>query len=289
MKNMMRLFVTVGLAVGLMGSLCAKPKAVKIAKTDGTMLKSIYKPNAFTGIRGGSIFKFTVYPSEVDSVVILADEALMPYIRLELINGAIRPYFSQKIMWNEGELKSPQVQVYCRQWKSLRLSGVAELETVDVYDVRGSDFTVDLSGSTDAVLRLQGVKDFSMEVSGASDLEVDMHSPVNSVRCKASGASEVEFEGEVTQYFAGEFSGAADVELKGTAGTADLKVSGAADVNARDFMTQTAVVQCSGGSDLRIAAEKSIKGTASGASGLGCYGPAVREVTVSGAANLYHR
>ncbi|MDE5606421.1 MAG: DUF2807 domain-containing protein [Bacteroidales bacterium] len=285
---MMKLLGMIALAVGLIGPVCAKPKAVHIGKTEGTMLKSLYKPNAFTGIKGGSIFKFTVYPSEVDSVVILADEAMMPYIRLELQNGVIRPYFSQKIMWN-GDLKYPKVQVYCRQWKSLKLSGAAELETVGVYDVQGSDFTAVLSGATEAVLRLTGVKDFSMDVSGASNMEVEMGSPVASVRCKASGASEVEFEGEVTQSFAGDFSGAADVELKGAAGTADLKVSGAADVDARDFKTQTAVVQCSGGSDLRISAEKSIKGTVSGASSLGCYGPADREVTVSGAASLYNR
>lgn len=288
MKNMMRLLCMMGLTVGLMGPVCAKPKAVQVGKTEGTMMRSLYRPNAFTGIRGGSIFKFTVYPSEVDSVVILADEAMMPYIHLELKNGVIRPYFSQRILVN-GELKYPKVEVYCRQWKSLRLSGAATLEMAGEYDVQGHDFMADLSGATEAVLRLKGVRNFSMEVSGASGLKVEMHSPIAAMRCKASGASEVEFEGEVTQSVAGEFSGAADVALKGSAGAAGLEVSDAADVDARDFMTQTAVVRCSGGSDLRIAAEQSIKGTASGASSVSCYGPAVREVTVSGAASLYNR
>jgi hypothetical protein len=103
----------------------------------------------------------------------------------------------------------------------------------------------------------------------------------------ASGASRVTVEGIKSEKVAFTLDGASDLTADGA--TSDLKVesNGASQIHAAKLSADSADVNLSGASRAEVAAAKSVRGDASGASNLEVVGdPATRAVNTSGVSNV---
>lgn len=285
-KNLLKLMGLLCLTVGLM--LPVSGKNVKVKRASGVLLKNTYRPGAFTKIKAGGNFDVEVYPAEADSVVIIADEVLMPYIELGVGDGMINPRYKQSVNIN-GNTPDPLVKVYCRQLTGVEVAGAAELETKGVCGAGGGKFRARCSGVAEAMLVLDEVGDLVADMSGAVDVMVKLSGATNSVMCQVSGAAELELETGALQDFMGEFSGAADVELSGSAERVNIEASGAADLSAKHFVAQTAMVRASGGASVEVFVEKQLQATASGAANIVIYGDPAISGKTSGAGTFTRR
>lgn len=287
-KNLLKLMGLLCLTVGLMLPVSGKPKNVTVKKASGVLLKNTYRPGAFTKIKAGGNFDVEVYPAEADSVVIIADEVLMPYIELGVGDGMIHPRYKQSVNIN-GNTPDPLVKVYCRQLTGVEVAGAAELETKGVCGAGGGKFRARCSGAAEATLMLDEVGDLVADMSGAVDATIKLSGATHSVMCQVSGAAELELETGALQDFMGEFSGAADVELSGSAERVNIEASGAADLSAKHFVAQTAIVRASGGASVEVFVEKQLQATASGAANITFYGDPAYSGSTSGAGSISKR
>lgn len=274
------------LTAGLM--LPVSGKNVKVKRASGVLLKNTYRPGAFTHIKAGGNFDVEVYPAEADSVVIIADEVLMPYIELGVGDGMINPRYKQSVNIN-GNTPDPLVKVYCRQLTGVEVAGAAELETKGVCGAGGGKFRARCAGAAEATLMLDEVGDLVADMSGAVDATIKLSGATHSVMCQVSGAAELELETGALQDFMGEFSGAADVELSGSAERVNIEASGAADLGARHLVAQTAMVRASGGASVEVFVEKQLQATASGAANIVIYGDPAISGKTSGAGTFTRR
>ncbi|MEZ4898106.1 MAG: head GIN domain-containing protein [Saprospiraceae bacterium] len=109
---------------------------------------------------------------------------------------------------------------------------------------------------------------FSLEVSGASDLDVEVD--VGDLTCSSSGAS--------------------DIKLFGQAGNVRINCSGASEVKAKSFRARSADIDCSGASTVHLGVDEMLDANASGASDIYIYGsPRVRQSRSSGASDIHFR
>ncbi|MDE7149552.1 MAG: DUF2807 domain-containing protein [Bacteroidales bacterium] len=286
-KNWLKIMGMLCLTVGLTLPVCGRQKNVMIKKASGVLLKNTYRPGAFTQIKVGGNFGVEVYPAEADSVVIVADEVLMPYIELGVGDRMINPRYKRSLNIN-GDMPAPLVKVYCRQLTGVEVSGVAELKTMGVCDAAGGKFRAHCSGAAEVTVTL-AAGGLLAELSGAADATIKLSGSAASVMCQASGAAELELETGALMDFIGEVSGAADIKLSGSSETANMEASGAARLNARHFITQTAIVRASGGARAEVFVEKQLNATASGAGNIVFYGNPAYSANTSGAGTVSKR
>ncbi|MBL4594764.1 MAG: DUF2807 domain-containing protein [Flavobacteriales bacterium] len=117
-----------------------------------------------------------------------------------------------------------------------------------------------------------------IEQSGASEISTTNAIRTEDFSIKGSGAIEADLELEVNRLSI-DFSGASDIKLSGTAESFDLTLSGASDLKASGFKAKNVKVDISGASDVRVYAEESITGKASGASTINVQGnPSERNI-----------
>lgn len=101
-----------------------------------------------------------------------------------------------------------------------------------------------------------------------------------------SGSGEMELEVDADN-LAAELSGSGEIELSGKVSYADLKSTGSGKVDCEDLVSENAEINISGSSDVKIVANKSLKGTIRG-SGTILYGgnPASNNVEVRGSGKV---
>lgn len=126
-----------------------------------------------------------------------------------------------------------------------------------------------------------------IKASGASDINIEGGLKVPALKLDMSGASDL--EGVLT--IAGELlvrlSGASDITISGAADKMSIDASGASDVKAYDFTTNTCSVDASGASSIRITADKEMSVKLSGASSVSYKGNAtIRDIKTSGASSI---
>lgn len=126
------------------------------------------------------------------------------------------------------------------------------------------DFNISGASSIRSDNRLSGEDELSIELSGASEAEVDVKCPKVSI--DASGASTATLNGE----------------------TKDLQISntGASSAKCYQLLTENAVVEVSGASHAEVAASVKLDANASGASNIRYKGNAALTQDVSGAGSV---
>lgn len=124
-----------------------------------------------------------------------------------------------------------------------------------------------------------------IEQSGASELRVTNTIISEDFSLKGSGAIEIDLALAVNRLSI-DFSGASDIKLSGTANKFDLSLSGASNLKASEMIAQEVFVDISGASDVKVYADQSISGRASGASSINVKGnPELRNIETSAASN----
>jgi hypothetical protein len=130
-------------------------------------------------------------------------------------------------------------------------------------------------------------RDFDLQVSGASQADIDMEA--GNTRIDVSGASKVtgNLKAGDTRIKA---TGASHCDLEGSAGRTDITVSGASGVNSPDLIIQDTSVEISGASSAAIKTAGILDISLSGASTLNYYGnPKLGKVDISGASQMHQK
>ena len=158
--------------------------------------------------------------------------------------------------------------------RELELSGAAEFECDDTFDLGGKDFSLDLSGAS----RLKSLNvnggDLDVEISGASSCrfagnfrkaELDLSGAADGRMELNADDLEVDLSGAGKTKLSGDFgrisieaSGAGDIVLDGTATILEVDASGACNVRAMNIKAQDVRVEATGGSSCYLNAERSL-------------------------------
>jgi hypothetical protein len=179
---------------------------------------------------------------------------------------------------------SPKAVITLPDLRRLDLSG-ASSGTVSGFKT-DKDFALQLSGASSLDIDME-TGDFNADVSGASDLKI--HLKAISFDGEASGASGIKGSLETGKTEI-RLTGASDAKLTGSGSDMHLNASGASGAKLADFTVKTAVVDLSGASGADIDASDKLDVDISGASTLNYYGnPVLGKTAISGASDLNHK
>ena len=228
-----------------------------------------------------------IYSEDATVLTLSADSAVLPYLQVKEKGGELKifmdcPYSVFK-GGNIGEIKA--VVPASHSLTRLELSGASSLRGGKL-DVR--EFTLSLSGASFLDLDLNTASKIDMTVTGASKC----HSSIvaNSVAINASGASRI-YSSVNAESLAMEVSGASDADVSGKVGKYSLEASGAANVSSgREIVeTETFVCGISGASKAVVRCNVSANGDVSGASSIKIYGNASVDISSSGASSVIRK
>jgi len=127
----------------------------------------------------------------------------------------------------------------------------------------------------------------NLRASGACEIKIDgtLRSP--SLKLSLAGATDLSGELAIEGDLDANLSGASDMTITGSAQRMTIDASGASDVKAYDFTTNTCTVDASGASGVRITVDKELSAKLSGASSVSYKGAAlIRDIKTSGASSI---
>lgn len=127
----------------------------------------------------------------------------------------------------------------------------------------------------------------ALHASGASGIKIEGGLKTTSLDLRLSGASDLKGELNIDGDLKANLSGASDMDVTGSAQNVTIDASGASDVKAYNFTTNTCNVDASGASGVRITVDKELSAKLSGASNVSYKGAAViRDIKTSGASSI---
>ncbi|MBQ6871608.1 MAG: DUF2807 domain-containing protein [Bacteroidales bacterium] len=149
----------------------------------------------------------------------------------------------------------------------LTMSGASEIE--GFLNIDADKFTYSLSGASEAAVA--GVfNSIDGHISGASEFELNADATTFFSGC--SGASELDFRGNISEKTEVECSGASEVELSGKTFLIAIYCTGASEVDAEQMLSTDATATASGASYIKVHANNSFSLRSSGGSKIRYYG-----------------
>jgi len=216
----------------------------------------------FTSLEIGSVFEVEIIESGSYLIAITADDNLFDYIKVSQEGATLR----------------------IRLTPTYNYSGVTLKAKITLPKLLG----LHLYGATKGTVKgFQSSNDFSLQLSGASHLDMDM--AAGNTKFEISGATEV--NGSLKAHDI-EFrvSEATRVELEGSANKMILIASGASKLKLADFPVEQADVTLSGASEVTINVSESLDVILTGASKLRYKGdPMIGNIMVSDTSTIERR
>ncbi len=149
----------------------------------------------------------------------------------------------------------------------LSMSGASEIE--GFLNIDADKFTYSLSGASEAAVA--GVfNSIDGHISGASEFELNADATTFFSGC--SGASELDFRGNISEKTEVACSGASEVELSGKTFLIAIHCTGASEVDAEQMLSTDATATASGASYIKVHADNSFSLRSSGGSKIRYYG-----------------
>ena len=197
---------------------------VNIAEKNGPITTRTYDNTGFTGVDVGSALNLEITQASTYSVAITAGEKVLDHVRVS----------------QDGDRLKINMEGFSVNWWFGRGIPKIKITVPSIAEVY-------LSGASDgSVTGFKSDKDFTVKVSGASDLDIDMETGY--FTAAISGASNLKGILKATGSDI-ELSGASDIELTGSGGDLKLHASGASSLPLRYFKVNNAEVNFSGASD----------------------------------------
>lgn len=247
-----------------------------------TVSKS-FPVGSFQGINAGGTYDIELIKSSTESVVIMTDKDVMPFVEVKVVKGMLNleintddmPYRLRKSDW------SLKAQVTIKDeltW--LSLSGASRLATNAIFTPKS--FSAQISGASNASGLNIVCESVKITVSGASSLKIagkttegfyelsgasnaSISQDISKFGLEGSGASKVNYTGKVNSMKI-ECSGASFAKLIGECDTMDAEVSGASRLDALGFRVNNMIIDAMGVSSASIFVEKNIEVEVSGGS-----------------------
>ena len=222
----------------------------------------------FSRVDIGGTFEVEIVQSDSFSTTISTDKSFVDYIAVSKEGETLKIYLNPHHNFTD----------FTMGVKTLK----AKITMPALHGIR-------LSGATKATITgFRSSQDFSLNVSGASSLDLD-DIEVGNAEIVISGASKItgSIKAENVDF---EVSGASKVELAGSGENTILNASGASQVNLADFILNDANVKLSGASEASINAKGRLDAAVSDASTLYFLGnPTTGDTSVTGASTIKHR
>lgn len=235
---------------------------VDLAEKNGPITTQSYSFKDFTGIDIGYAFELIVTPSSDYSVTITAGENVLKHIKVHL-NGPMLVFDIDNwtdIWWSSFYI--PKVNISMPVLEKLKLTGASKT----------------------TVTGFSSKHDFALNVSGASEIDLDM--TVGDFIAVISGASHINGKMSAKNSDIG-LSGASHIRLSGSGGDLVLKASGASDMDLKNYPVNNASIDFSGASHASIDVSGRLDVELSGASSLDYTGiPTLGHMDISGSSSL---
>ena len=213
----------------------------------------------FTGINASSVFNITVEKGSTESLVIEADDNVMPYVRSEVQNGVLYLYLDNSTGLRN--IKTLKASIVMKNLDRVTLSGACRLTTNGFFTPE--KFKADCSGASDMALNLN-TNQLNLEASGACKIQIEANITGNA-DWDLSGAAKISggLKAENVKF---NLSGVCFVELSGSANDLEIYVSGASKIMAENFVVKTATIKSSGAGKITVNVTDVLKVNSSGAS-----------------------
>ncbi len=228
-----------------------------------------YNINDFTNIYISSTFIYEIKQADDYSISITASESMFDDIRLEK-NGETLTIDTDflGLHWALFTVSSrPRAVITMPELKKLDSHGATRGIVIDFNSTE--NMSVVVSGASEVEFRNIDVTDFSIGVSGASDVKID--AIAEDIFLNVSGASELNGDITVENLFVGA-SGSSDIHLDGTAGDMTVYSSGASNMELKKLKVNNANIALNGSSDCDIYVSGRLDANIRGASSLGYLG-----------------
>lgn len=231
----------------------------------------VRKVGAFTKVHVSSAISLYLSQGKEQAVAVsAADDKYTAKIRTEVRDGELRIYVENGVWngWNWGN-RNLKAYVTVTSLEGLDASGASSVRISDPLKVE-DNFSLELSGASN--LKAEGGitgNNMKIEINGASDLKQTTIKGAD-IRFTLSGASQVNIDGKVSGL--------------------RIDVSGASDFKGYGLQADNCKAQASGASSVSITVNQKLDAQASGASSIGYKGEAViTNLDVSGASNVKKR
>ena len=235
--------------------------------------------SGFTGIEASSVFEITVTKGNAESLVIEADDAIMPQVRSEVRNGVLRLYLDRDAVRNN--IKTLKASIVMKDLDRVSLSGACKLTANDLF--MPSSFTGDCSGVSNMTVNVN-TSILSIEASGASKIQLKAN-VANDAKLSFSGTSNMQAEMKA-QNVKFTSSGASKMNLTGSATDINIEISGTSRIKAEDFIVKNATVSSSGAGNVAIHVTDNLKVNSSGTSTVNYKGSPYITFNNSGASKI---
>ncbi|MBN1367263.1 MAG: DUF2807 domain-containing protein [Dehalococcoidales bacterium] len=232
-------------------------------KRPGSEITKAYSLSDFTRVQVDSAFEVIITPSDTYSISITAPENWFDRITVEKVGDTLEVGANIRF-W-----------LFWGSWRNHVILEVAmpELEAIDI------------SGASSGTVKgFESAKDFRLNLSGASSLDMDIEA--YDISLTVSGASKL--KGDLKAHDVRmNISGASSVEIDGTINNLNLQVSGASSATLDNLEGHDGRIEISGASHAIVAVTGVIDVFLSGASSLEYTGnPQMGTVDISGASSM---
>jgi hypothetical protein len=297
MKKTMKIFIAVSLmAIGI-----AFAKTVYVS---GPLESKTFNERSFTRLDIKSQFNVYLTQENEEKIVVETYKNLMPYVVVEKRNQTLNVYLDKdlnRIKWN-GKDEVLNVYISVKELEKVELSGACDLYLMS--PLVTEDLKISASGASDLELNKINGKSIKIITSGASDIDnADLEAA--DIYINASGASDgnLEVVAKVLEMIASGASdfdisvdvddlkisahGSSDFNARGKTGKFKISLSGSSEMKAYDLISDTVIVDASGGSNCKIHVIKYLDASTSGASTIYYEGkPDKTSIQVSGVSSI---
>lgn len=238
MKILKNILLVLGVATGLLVS--CSDNSDRIGKN--------YEMTDFNALEVSHTFEVNMVPSDREAVELVISSDMEKYVVVERRGATL--YIGLKDDYKIRWYRKPclKATVYFKDMRKVIVSGASKVDIETVYDAEGQNMDIDISGASSFDGRVLNVGGLSIEVSGASDL--DLKGNGNDMRLDVSGASNADMDEFVVKTFSGDVSGASNADLYVT-GTFSGSASGASNIDVEGH-PQVLKAEESGASHIRF-------------------------------------
>jgi len=251
--------------LGLSAILAVIPLFLTSCQPAGPLTTKDYTLADFTNVQAGNAFQVIITPSDTFSVAVTAPENRFNNIKVEKSGSTLEVTVSGLAFWNNWGSSRPKLEVSMPGLESLNLSGASTGTAKGFTSTK--NFQLELSGASNADIDIQAF-DTSVSISGASKLTGNL--AVHDIRLNVSGAS--------------------NTTVTGTGNNLNLQVSGASGAALDNLAVQDARAELSGASHATVNASGTLDVFVSGASNLTYVdNPTLGTVDVTGASSIHQK
>jgi len=230
--------------------------------------------SGFTGINASSVFNITIAKGNTESLVIEADNNVMPYVRSEVKDGVLNLYLSNDKQ--QVNIKTLKATIVMKDLNKVTLSGVCNLTAKDLFTPE--KFKADCSGVSNMDVNLN-TGQLSIEASGASTVTIKAN-VTGDAGLDVSGTSAIK-GGLKANNVNFSSSGNCSIELTGSAADIKINASGTSNINAVNFIVKTATIEASGVCKITANVTDALKVNSSGVSSVSYKGSPSLDVSSS--------